>query len=230
VSAQRKLYDLAGADPALRFSPYCWRVKLALAHKSLGFETVAWRFTDKDAIAFSGQGKVPVLVDGAATFHDSQAIAEYLEASYPNEPSLFGEESTRALTMFVKTWAEDTLHPAIARVILPDVFAVLDPLDQPYFRRTREAAFGMSIEDVAARREVFLPALNLALAPLRRTLSAQPFIAGAGPLYADHIVFGALQWARKTSATPLWDLGGPIERWMAAVLDTYGIDPSPAML
>jgi hypothetical protein len=37
-------------------------------------------------------------------------------------------------------------------------------------------------------------------------------------------VFGALQWARKGSAVPLWDLDDPIERWMEAVLDTYGIE------
>ena len=30
-----RLYDLAGADPNLRFSPYCWRAKFALAHKGL---------------------------------------------------------------------------------------------------------------------------------------------------------------------------------------------------
>ena len=51
------MYDLAGADPALRFSPYCWRIRMALAHKGLPVETVPWRFTDKDAIAFSGQGR-----------------------------------------------------------------------------------------------------------------------------------------------------------------------------
>ena len=50
-----KLYDLAGADEALRFSPHVWRVKMALKHKELEFETIPWRFIEKDAIAFSGQ-------------------------------------------------------------------------------------------------------------------------------------------------------------------------------
>ena len=59
-----QLYDLAGAEPERRFSPYCWRTKLALMHKGLAFETIPWRFAEKDAIAFSGQGRVPVLVDG----------------------------------------------------------------------------------------------------------------------------------------------------------------------
>ena len=58
------MHDLAAADPSLRFSPFCWRAKLALAHKGLAVETVPWRFTDKAAIAFSGQKRVPVIRDG----------------------------------------------------------------------------------------------------------------------------------------------------------------------
>ena len=34
------LWDLAGADEARRFSPYCWRTKMALWHKGLAFETI----------------------------------------------------------------------------------------------------------------------------------------------------------------------------------------------
>ena len=58
------MHDLAGADPALRFSPYCWRTRMALAHKGLEVETIPWRFTERDALAFSGQGRVPVIRDG----------------------------------------------------------------------------------------------------------------------------------------------------------------------
>ena len=85
-----QLYDLAGAEPERRFSPYCWRTKLALMHKGLPFDTIPWRFTDKDVIAFSGQGRVPVLVDGDRVVFDSWTIANYLEDAYPDRPSLFG--------------------------------------------------------------------------------------------------------------------------------------------
>ena len=59
-----EMHDLAGADASLRFSPYCWRTRLALAHKGLAVQTIPWRFTEKDALAFSGQGRVPVIRDG----------------------------------------------------------------------------------------------------------------------------------------------------------------------
>ena len=75
------MHDLAGADPALRFSPYCWRTRMALAHKGLAVETIPWRFTEKDALAFSGQGRVPVIRDGDRVVSDSWSIAEYLEDS-----------------------------------------------------------------------------------------------------------------------------------------------------
>ena len=77
------LYDLAGEDPDVRFSPYCWRTRFALAHKGLPVETVPWRFTDREAIAFSGQGKVPVIQDDGTVVSDSWAIAEYLEDQVP---------------------------------------------------------------------------------------------------------------------------------------------------
>ena len=88
-----QLYDLTGAQPERRFSPYCWRTKLALAHKGLAFDTISWRFTDKDAIAFSGQGRVPVLVDGDRVVFDSWTIATYLEDAYPDRPSRFRRAS-----------------------------------------------------------------------------------------------------------------------------------------
>src|SRR5579862_9281290 len=77
------MYDLAGADPDLRFSPYCWRTRFALAHKGMPVETIPWRFTETDAIAFSGQGRVPVIRDGDRVVNDSWSIAEYLDETCP---------------------------------------------------------------------------------------------------------------------------------------------------
>ncbi|HUM08709.1 MAG TPA: glutathione S-transferase N-terminal domain-containing protein [Acidocella sp.] len=219
----RLLYDLAAADERVRFSPYCWRTKLALAHKNLAYSTIPWHFTDKDKIAFSGQGKVPVLMDGEKVITDSQVIAEYLEATYPNEASLFGEPPARQLTNFIKAWTETVLHPAIAPVVLPDIYLLLTPADQVYYRQTREGFYKRSLEDFATHRAEALGPLSAALKPLKTTLEKQPFIAGLAPNYADHIVFGALQWAITVSSTPLLEPGGVLERWMSAVLETYGL-------
>ena len=217
-----RLYDLAGADERVRFSPNCWRVRLALAQKELPVDTVAWRLTEKEAIAFSGQGKVPVLVDGEKCIVDSWAIADYLESAYPDRPSLFGGDVGRSLARFVNQWTSEVLHPAIARVIVPDLANILHPKDRDYFRTTREAAFGASFESLVAARTANMQVLQRMLRPLSSTLTQQMFLAGASPLYADHIVFSAFQWARVSSPLDLVDENPPIHAWRERMLDAYG--------
>lgn len=45
------LWELAAEDPDLSFSPYVWRVRLALAHKGLPYQYKPWRFTEQELIA-----------------------------------------------------------------------------------------------------------------------------------------------------------------------------------
>src|SRR6516162_2387119 len=112
------IYDLAGAEADRRFSPFCWRSRMALAHKGLAVETVPWRFTEKDRLPQPNAGRVPVIVDGARVVHDSTAIADYLEERYPDRPSLFGGASGRALTRFVQNWTETVLQTGLIRLVV----------------------------------------------------------------------------------------------------------------
>lgn len=216
------MYDLAGADPALRFSPYCWRIRMALAHKGLAVETVPWRFTDKDAIAFSGQGRVPVIRDGAAVVHDSWAIATYLETTYPDRPSLFGGPTGQAHARFINAWADSVLLGGIARLVVHDILLVTDPRDHAYFRSSREQRFGMTLEAVQADgRANRLAAMRDSLAPARLVLRDQPWLGGAAPSYADYILFGTLQWPRCVSRFALLEAGDPVLAWQERALDLF---------
>ena len=94
-----KLFELVGADSNRPFSPYCWRIRMALAHKGLEAELVPWLFLDKAAIEPSGQGKVPVLVHDGKWIYESWEIAKYLEAQFPDQPSLFGGPQGQALSL-----------------------------------------------------------------------------------------------------------------------------------
>jgi glutathione S-transferase len=216
-----KLYDLAGRDPEHRFSPYCWRIRLALAHKGATAELIPWRFTDKAAIAFSGQGKVPVLVDGETVVFESTRIAEYLEAKFTDRPSLFGGPAAQAITRFVTAWTDLSLVPALVRCYVSDIVRHLDEQDVAYFRETREARFGAQLEDVTSDRDERLPALRQLLAPLRSVLGQQPYLAGAEPLYADYSVFGAFQWARMVSHFEILEENDPIHAWRERLLDLH---------
>ncbi len=215
------LYELAGAEDDRRFSPYCWRITLALKHKGLDFEGVAWRFTEKDRIAFAGTQKVPVLVDGDFAIHDSAEIAAYLEKTYPDRPSLFGGPEAQALSRFYVDWTDTVLQSALFKLIVADIPQHLAPIDAEYFRTSREKMVGMPLEDYCADREDRLAAVSQALSPLRRTLKLQPFLCGDAPAWADYTVFGAFQWARCVSPISLLKPDDPVYRWRDAMLGLF---------
>ncbi len=215
------MYDLAGADPALRLSPYCWRTRMALAHKGLPVETIPWRFREKDKIAFSGQDKVPVVRDGETVVSDSFAIAAYLDDRYPDRPSLLGDALGRAHARFLNAWSDGVLVGGIARLIVRDLLDVIDPADRAYFRQSREARFGATLEEVQEGREQRVAAFRATLQPVRTVLKARPWLGGATPSYADYIVSGTLQWPRCTSAFPLLAEADPITEWRERCLDLF---------
>lgn len=216
----RKVYDLAGRENECRFSPFCWRVRTALAHKDLDAEFVPWRFTEKDRLAFSGQDRVPVLVDGDRTVSDSWAIMAYLDETYPERP-LFDSPQSRAHGLFVKHWTETALHQAIFPIILLDIYRALRPEDQAYFRESREKALGRRLEDFEGDREARLTTLRRTLAPLRQTVKLQPFLGGAEPSGADHVVYGAFRWPQAVSDTRLLEPDDPVQGWLNRVTAAY---------
>jgi glutathione S-transferase len=144
-----RLYDLAGAQPERRFSPYCWRIRLALAHKNIATETIPWRFTEKAEIAASGQTLVPVLVDGDRWISGSWTIANYLEDSFPDSPSLFGGVSGRGLTRFYSNSA-DSLVSAIFPFVAFDILQHVADKDREYYRASREKRAGKTLEALVA--------------------------------------------------------------------------------
>jgi glutathione S-transferase len=215
------MYDLAGVEAERRFSPFCWRARMALAHKGLDVETVPWRFTEKNKLPTPNAGRVPVIVDGGRVIHDSSAIAEYLEQNYTDRPSLFGDATARALTRFVQNWTETVLQVGLIRLVLLDIYSHIGPEDQVYFRKSREERFGVTLEAFVGDRDTHLPAFRASLDPLRRTVERQAFLSGDAPAYADYIVFGAFQWARAISNYEVLADGDPIRAWRGRMLDLF---------
>ncbi|HEX5319991.1 MAG TPA: glutathione S-transferase family protein [Stellaceae bacterium] len=216
------MYDLAGSEAERRFSPFCWRTRMALAHKGLAVETVPWRFTEKDKLPAPNDGRVPVIVDGGEVVHDSSAIADYLDARYPDRPSLFGGDAGKGLAKFVQNWTETVLQVGLIRLVVLDIWKHVGPADQAYFRQSREARFGATLEDVVKGREANLPGFRASLEPLRRTVERQDFVAGAAPNYADYVVFGAFQWARAISDFEVLAADDPVRAWRGRMLDLHG--------
>ena len=215
------VYELAGKDDR-RFSPYCWRTRMALIHKGLPADFRPWHFSEKEKIAFSGQGRVPVLVDGDKSVADSWNIACYLEERYPDRPALFGAAAARPLVRFVNHFVDLVAHPGLLRLIIADIYAHLVPADQPYFRASREERFGARIEDIQAGRDGRLALWRASLEPIRAQLREQPFVAGQSPAYADHIVFGMFGWARAISPYVLLERDDPLFAWRERMMAEAG--------
>lgn len=214
------LYDLAARDDAVRFSPYCWRVRMALAHKGLEVRTVPWRFVEKERLGFARTDRVPVIVDGERTVVDSMAIADYLDARYPSRP-LFDSPQARAHATLIRHWVEQVVFPGVTRQVVADLVSNLHPMDVEYFRKSREARFGMTLEAFCADRDERLPVFRASLEPLRLTVAAQPFLGGESPGFADYIPFAALQWARCGAGRVLVEPDDPVGAWFERMLDLY---------
>src|SRR5579872_5388522 len=172
-----KFFDLAARDARLRFSPYCWRSKMALLHKGLAFETTPWRFTDKEAIAKSGQGRVPVLIfDDGTWLNDSWEIALHLDGHYPDRPMLMRSEAERAAARLVNNWCDLTLHATFRPLLLLDVYKNAAEKDQLYFRESREKLIGMTFEQLSQDRAGAVETLVKTFAPFERTLKDEKYL------------------------------------------------------
>lgn len=195
---------------------------MALAHKGLDVRIVPTRFVDVPYVESGISRTIPVIRDGDKVVADSFAIALYLEAAYPDRPTLFGGDGGKAMARFIERWSQLTLHPYIGVAVLMEEVAMLDEESAAYFRRTREAKFGITLEDVAASRDAKLSGFRASLEPLRSMLTYQPFFGGPSPLFTDYIVFGALQWARTTASYQLLERDDVIETWFERCLDLHG--------
>lgn len=215
------LYDLCAGDTERRFSPACWKVRMALAHKGLPFEARATPYARIREIGDGFSPTVPVIDDGGTLMRESFDIALYLEATYPDRPSLFGGEGGMAMARFVDSWSAAMIARAALPMIIKDVHDRLSPEDQVYFRESRERRFGRTLEELQADRESRVAGWRVAWEPLRAMLAHQPFIGGEQPLYADYCPFAALQWIRVMSPfTPLAD-DDPVNAWFDRCLDLF---------
>lgn len=218
----RLLYTLCGANPAQRFSPHGWKAVMALAHKGLEFEERPTPFTAIPAVEGGFSPTVPVLNDGRRLVRDSFDIALYLDDTYPDRPTLFGGPGGRALSRMVEGYVQTMLQAAMMKIIVKDIHDCLAPEDQAYFRTTREQRLGRTLEDVEAGHAAELAAFPPKLEPVRHMLKFQPFLGGDGPLFADYILFGALQWARVVSPKQLLPAEDPVHGWFERCLDLHG--------
>ncbi len=215
----RILYDLALADEDVRPSPYCWIVKFALLHKGLSFETKPVRFADKSKYPDPDYGKVPVLIDNDEMIKDSPVITAWLDRKYPQNP-LTGSKAEKAATEFYAAWTLSALNSALAPMLMLRIANSVAEEDKSYFRATREARFGKSLEEAAATPGVAEKA-EAALKVLAAPLSTHRYLGGGAPNLSDYIVFSPFMWHRSVTLKDLYQTPEPVAQWKERMLDLF---------
>ncbi len=215
-----QMFDLTGADERIRFSPFCWRIRTALALKGLDCEFIPWRFTETARLERSGQGRVPVLIDTAAdrVVHDSWTIATYLDEAFPEQP-LMRDAAARASAKVLEAWSNRTLFLPLRPIAVGSVYELLGETERPYFKESREAALRKPLSEVSSADAQAKANAELSgiLKTLEPALSEHDYLGGDAPYFGDCIVFGTLMWPYIVN--PTFKLEAETARWFERMLD-----------
>jgi glutathione S-transferase len=217
-----RLYELA-LQNGRSASPFVWRIRYALAHKGIPYETVYVGFTEIPAL-FGGKFKtVPILEHEATVLNESWDIAEYLDRAFPDKPLLFSTPAEHSMVRFTDAWFIGEVMRKMFRVYIKDVHDAARPQDQAYFRESREKNLkAQTLETFTQGREAHLPAIRTALAPLRQYLKKFPYLGGAEPNYADYIALGGFYWAASVGTLPLLERDDSLRDWLTRGFGLYG--------
>ncbi len=106
-----------------RHSPFCLKVRMALAAKKLKYRTVEITpaIGQIDIFQKTGQRKLPVLFDNEIIIHNSSSIIRHLE-KIQIEPKLIPDNpKERSQAQIIENWADTTLANSIKIVFLEEI-------------------------------------------------------------------------------------------------------------
>ena len=214
------LYDLALRE-GQTISPFVWATKYAIAHKGFEIDLVPGGFTGIMERTGGRTERLPAIVDDGKWVLDSWLIAEYLDETYPDRPTLIGSKQVEIATKFIEGW----LWSTVLREWMPNIVrdyrdAVLD-VDWDYVTKTRTAP-GTTLEATQAGREDRLPLIPPKLELLRTTLRETPWLGGDSPNYTDYRALAVFLFMSAVATTPVLTDDDPIRDWVERGFDLYG--------
>lgn len=205
-----------------RLSPWCWHVRMALAHKQVAVETVLVPFTGKTVIEALDAHTLPVFKDTDGTvLRQSHEIVDHLEATRTGQALYPGGAAGLNFIRFVHRHIQTQLFPSLVPLIIMDIPDLLEGEDRDYFITSREARFGKSLAEVCADREQRREVFTARLEPFRKLLTHTRWISGESPAHADYLLFGTLQWARISSNFSILDTDDPLAEWFSRSLSLF---------
>ncbi|KAK3625472.1 hypothetical protein LTR56_020372 [Elasticomyces elasticus] len=207
------LYDLANIKNEC-FSPVVWRIRMMLNYKNIPYKTVFLEFPDIEpklkelgidpGVDKSGVQKkytVPVIhyLPTGEYIIDSTPISQFLESTYA-EPSVPLQSD---LGTKIEAQGRAVIGTLLGTAMTPREPNVLSPRAAEFFRRTREAAFGVKHLDELLEGDKEERAWATASGGMKAVgemlkinQKDGPFVLGAKPSYTDFFVAGSLQAAR----------------------------------
>ncbi|KAJ3119018.1 hypothetical protein HDU96_003193 [Phlyctochytrium bullatum] len=243
-----KFYELiyTPADAPYYTTPNTWKVRLSLLHKKVPFETkeIDLIGTATELSAKRGsKATVPALeFDDGSILCDSFKIAEYLEKTYPDAPSLFTGTSAVPASE-----GEVALGKAYARlvdlglgnsgpqwavwydIIAPEMLLSLPPgPNRDYIvQDSRHQPGGFQWQVERRDKEDLIGRAKLNVQPLITILKERPgeFFQGKEPGFADFVLFGRYAMCRNSNpkiGKEIWDdQGVEIVQWVERMLQKY---------
>lgn len=189
---------------ALPQSPYCTKVRGALVFKGVEYteqEPLGGSYQTTDYQQIIVAGSVPAIEVNGWVLHDSQAIIEYLEETYP-EPSVWSSDvRQRAEQRALVNYHDSKLEPAVRSLV---------PLARQPDSSDREQHINLAKDQLFDR-----------LFRLNRIIASE-FIQNAGPLcvadwvYPPTIYMGLDLLDHMGHSVSLPDL---VERWLNRVAE-----------
>ncbi|KAF8074142.1 glutathione S-transferase [Lyophyllum atratum] len=155
------LYDIPFEVPGKAYSPNTWKTRLCLNYKGIPYQTVWLEYLDIEPLCKKIGASptevregvplytLPVIHDPStgAVVADSAVIAQYLDASYPDTPTLFPPGTYALQHAFIDAFMYELA--ALWQFVVPvPARHFMSPAAVEYYRKAKEPAFGKKLEDM----------------------------------------------------------------------------------
>ncbi|KAF8798616.1 hypothetical protein BYT27DRAFT_7177613 [Phlegmacium glaucopus] len=208
-------YDIPSLVPGKAWSPNTWKARFTLNYKGIPYRTEWIEYPDIEphckTLGINPTGKkpngnphytLPAIHDPSTGTYlaDSLLIAEYLEKTYPDTPSVFPYQTESLQHAFQFAFWESLapVRPFIITAIFPKLGT---RRSEEYYRRTREHFLGKPLEEVVpvGRERIeqwakFQEGMNKVDECLAKTDPKGPFVMGDTISWADFFLSGYLIW------------------------------------
>lgn len=159
-------YDIPSTIPGIAWSPNTWKTRYSLNFKGIPYKTEWVEYPDIKALYQKIGAKptttkadgspyysLPLIHDDSigAVVSESALIAQYLDNAYPDTPKLFPPGTAPLQHAFIDVHTR--MISALMPFAIPKSNSILNRRSEEYFRRTREAIFGMKLEDLVPKGE-----------------------------------------------------------------------------